>query len=180
MWFCTAIASSTACWFFTSCRQMIHHLQSFCKPWGAHWQISSTSWEGFSEKIIRRLGELMHYKWTVVLILVWCRQKGAAMSPMAVLVAITAYPSRPLGHLRLMISFLLSEFFSLTQGSALCSQISGVFYCARILFKCLYSPKPKSSNYPRKKAFVNMPIKMNLSYRGIILKYAGCTYPWVE
>lgn len=119
-------------------------------------------------------------KWTVVLIRVWCRQKGAAISTMALLVATTAYPRRPLGHLRLMISFLFSEFFSFPQASTLCSQISGVFYCARILFKCLYSPKPKSSNYPRKKTFVNMPIKMILSYRGILLKYDGCTYPWVE
>ena len=73
---------------------------------------------------------------------------------MALLVATTAYPNRPLGHLRLMISFLLSEFCSFPQASNLCSQISGVFYCDKILFKCLYSPKPKSSNYPRKKAFV--------------------------
>lgn len=85
-------------------------------------------WEGFLGKIRGKPGELMHYKWPVVLSLVWCRQQGAAMSTMAPLLTATAYPSRPLGHLRLMISFLLSEFCSFPQASTLCSQISGVFY----------------------------------------------------
>lgn len=50
------------------------------------------------------------------------------MLTMALLVITTAYPSRPLGRLSLMISFLLSEFCSFPQASTLRSQISGVFY----------------------------------------------------
>lgn len=67
----------------------------------------------------------------------------------------------------------ISSFWVLpiSSGSTLCSQISGVFLrYVRILFKCLYSPKPKLSNYSRKKASLNMPIKMNLSQRKINFK----------
>lgn len=108
--------------------------------------------------------------------------KGQLCRPwFSLLVTPTAYASWPLAHCRLMISSLLSEFCSFPQASVLCSQISGVFlHYVRILFKCLYSPKPKLSNYPRKKASLNMPIKMNLSYRRIYPKYDGYTYPWVE
>ena len=70
----------------------------------------------------------MHYKRPVVLSLVWCRQEEPVLLTMALLVTTTAYPSRPLGHLRLVISFLSSEFCSFPQASTLRSQISGVFY----------------------------------------------------